>query len=144
VPDVSLSPLTREASSDGMQLPRSDAAIIAGPALAAAAGAVRIGDALADKLPAQLSASPLLPIAVYVLIAYLLGRGLCLVSVPLLRTRDRALNDAFILFLLSGGLILVLISVRAPVLVGPLAAAGAGTALAIRHARPRLSSPLAG
>jgi hypothetical protein len=109
----------------------ADAAIIAGPSLAAAAGAVRAGDALIAAAVPELAAYSLLPFATYATLAFAFTWAAYLLGAPLLRYRALSTSNAFDLFLLSGGLILALLMLNVPVLVLPLATAGAGAATAL-------------
>jgi len=117
----------------------ADASIIAAPALAAAAGAVRAGDALIAAAVPDLATYSLLPFPTYAVLGFLFTWAAYLLSAPLLRYRALSTSNAFDLFLLTGGLILALLMLNLPVLVLPLASAGAGSALALRLVRRRPS-----
>jgi hypothetical protein len=113
----------------------ADAAIIAGPTLAATAGAVRAGDALLLAAAPDLAAHSLLPFPTYAGLAFLFTCAAYILGAPLLRYRALSTSNAFDLFVLSGGLILALLLLNVPVLVPPLAVAGVGAATALRLVR---------
>lgn len=118
----------------------ADAAIVAVPSLAAAAGAVWAGEHLFAAAPAELIAShPLVPFPVYAAIAFLLTWAVYFLVAGLLHYRALSTSNAFSIYMLLAGLILALLLLSQPAAAPPLVAAAAGGALALRLVRRRPS-----
>jgi hypothetical protein len=116
----------------------ADAAIIAGPSLAASGGAIWASEKL-FALAAEQSAAlpPMLLLPTMAAIAFVLTWATYYVVVGLLAYRAVSTSNALVLFLVSVGLLTVLALLNRPELSIPLVASASGAALALRLLRLR-------
>lgn len=116
----------------------ADAAIIAGPSLAATGGAIWAAEAL-FALAAERSAAlpPMLLLPAMAAIAFVLTWAVYYTLVGLLAYRAVSTSNALVLFLVLVGLLTVLALLNRPELSIPLIASASGTALALRLIRLR-------
>ena len=116
----------------------ADAAIIAGPSLAASGGAIWASGKL-FALAAEQSASlpPMLLLPTMAAMAFALTWASYYLVVGLLAYRAVSTSNALVLFLVIVGLLAVLALLNRPELSIPLIAAASGAALALRLLRLR-------
>lgn len=116
----------------------ADAAIIAGPSLAASGGAIWAADALfALALERAAGLPPMLLLPTMTAIAFALTWAVYYAVVGLLAYRAVSTSNALVLFLVVAGLLLMLALLNRPELSVPLIASAAGAALALRLVRLR-------